>query len=155
MKELQTRRFSEQIAEILKSKFSLKLVFEGDLLVNSRVNTESNLDVFKIKALMAMAERWSFKNLDISRSGAGLKIQFLNHVKGGLGIKSVGKHAEKFTANLPTTKKELIGYQSPRGLREEGKRVLTYDIEINKNYDFNSLRNLLVYLETLLFSMEK
>ncbi len=61
---------------------------------------------------------------------------------------------EEFTANLPTIKKKLVNKQSPRGLREEDKRVITFDVKIDKNYNLVELCKLVRYLNELTFAME-
>lgn len=61
---------------------------------------------------------------------------------------------EKFTANLPSRKVELNGFQSFRGLREGNKRVLTFDIEIKKKYNSHELSKLVCYLSDLVHAME-
>lgn len=76
MKELQTRRFKEQIQEIIPGNFSQNLKFNNDVVTEAKVNITTKLSFVQIKCLMAMAQSWYFNNIEISRSGAGLKIEF-------------------------------------------------------------------------------
>ena len=89
MKELQTRRFTEQIEDILKSDFSQKLIFNKEIVTSAKVNTKSKLTTPKINALMAMSESWDFDKVEISRSGAGLKIEFLEFNKAKAASKTI------------------------------------------------------------------
>ncbi|WP_435263404.1 hypothetical protein [Tenacibaculum sp. nBUS_03] len=80
MQELQTIRFNEQKDEIFKpTATSQTLQFEKGIVKSAKINTYSKISTNQIKALMSMADSWDFDNIEISRSGAGLKIEFLDY----------------------------------------------------------------------------
>jgi len=80
MKELQTRRFNEQIQEILGSECKVKpIIDETGILHSAKVNTEETLDSTKLNALMGTADAWNCE-IELDRSGAGIRIQFENNV---------------------------------------------------------------------------
>jgi hypothetical protein len=77
MEALQTRRFAEQVKEIIPTKFGQKLKFENGIVTTAQINTPTKLNAAQLNALSYMAHSWHFKNYEISRSGAGLKIEFI------------------------------------------------------------------------------
>ena len=74
--ELQKLRFREALSEVLSEKFNLsKVEFEEDKLIQAKVNTNEILDKVQIDAISFHADSWEL-SFQISRSGAGIKIEF-------------------------------------------------------------------------------
>ena len=77
MEQLQTNRFKEQTDDILGETSGQTLQFEDGILVSAKINTYAKIKGYQIEAFQYMAKSWCFENMQISRSGAGLKIEFL------------------------------------------------------------------------------
>lgn len=76
MVNLQTRRFTEQINEAIGTNCSIKITFQDHIIVRAKVNTPDKLRANQINFLMHICESWSLDDVEMSRSGAGLKIEF-------------------------------------------------------------------------------
>lgn len=75
LSELQTRRFSESLNEIITQKHDPKLKFEDGIMIAAKVNTNKPLHTRELNALCYFADSWN-QELTISRSGTGVKIEF-------------------------------------------------------------------------------
>ena len=76
MKELQERRFREQIEEILGTDCKVKpVVDESGTLHSAKVNTSQTLNAEKINGLLSVADAWCCE-AELDRSGEGIRIQF-------------------------------------------------------------------------------
>ena len=80
MKELQTRRFTEQIQEILGDECRVKPVIdESGILHSAKIHTKVTLDSTKLNALMGTADAWNCEPY-LDRSSDCIRIQFENNV---------------------------------------------------------------------------
>ncbi len=76
LQELQKRRFTEKMEDVFSEDFNLKTEFDDEgTLVSAKINTSETLDKVQLDMLSFEADSWKL-NLQINRSGAGLKIQF-------------------------------------------------------------------------------
>ncbi len=74
--EIMTNRFGETIYAIVKTENSIKVTFKDDVLVYAKVNVNAIFKSIQIKALFDIVEEYNLIDFQISRSGAGLKIEF-------------------------------------------------------------------------------
>lgn len=83
MKELQQRRFKEQVEEILGPEFITVTSFNEkiNMIDHAQVNTPQKVKSMHLNALMAMANSWYFQDIEIDRSGAGIRIKFIDFKK--------------------------------------------------------------------------
>lgn len=73
---IQTARFSDSLKEIFSDDYRLsKVLFDGDKLTSAKVNTNEILDKIQMDAISFLADSWDL-TFQISRSGAGMKIEF-------------------------------------------------------------------------------
>ena len=77
LKELQTNRFNEQIKEALYSNdFTLSMTFSEGIITQAKINTCISLKGHSLDALSYLKKSWNFKELELKRSGAGIKIEY-------------------------------------------------------------------------------
>lgn len=81
MRNPHTEKMYKQLKEILGSNFNAHyaLAEDNEVITKCKVNTDVKLKMHMINALENMAESWGFTDMEISRSGAGLKIEFLEY----------------------------------------------------------------------------
>lgn len=80
IKEVQVRRFNEQIVEILGEECNIKpIIDETGIMHSAKVNTQQPLGTSELNALMGTADAWQC-DIELARSGAGIRIQFENNV---------------------------------------------------------------------------
>lgn len=77
LKESQQKRFTEQIEEIIPNgNYNLKSEFNDDpILTSAKLNTDEKLNHTQLNQLLYTGDAWN-SEIEISRSGAGLKITF-------------------------------------------------------------------------------
>lgn len=76
LQEVQRTRFKNRLNEIFSESYTSKLVFSDEAtLVSARINTNETLDNVQLDMLTFEADSWHM-TMQISRSGAGLKIEF-------------------------------------------------------------------------------
>ncbi len=78
MNLLQTRRFTEQIEEIIPNNFSQKLKFENGLITQAQIKTPTKLKAAQLNALEYLANSWGFKDIEVSNSTTGVKIELID-----------------------------------------------------------------------------
>lgn len=81
MKEQEQNRFNEQVEEILGDDFKSTLVFDDEKVIEAKINTDRPLLGWEVMAINVMANAWFFKDVEISRSSAGLRIEFIEFKK--------------------------------------------------------------------------
>lgn len=78
MKELQERRFTEQLNEFLPEPFTLKMDIGVDgVLKTAKLNTKEVLNTMQLGMLLHVATTWHL-TINLKRSGAGVSILFKN-----------------------------------------------------------------------------
>jgi len=75
LKEIQTQRFTDTLNEILTGYHNPKVWFSENLVQRARVNIQGPLNNAQLNHLCYFADSWN-QDMSLSRSGAGLKIQF-------------------------------------------------------------------------------
>ncbi|MCH4824271.1 hypothetical protein ML462_13930 [Gramella lutea] len=73
--QLQTRRFTESLNEIIVPKHDSKLKFEKGILVAAKANTNRPLNSATLNHLIYFADSWN-QELSLTRSGEGIRIEF-------------------------------------------------------------------------------
>lgn len=73
--EIQTNRFTESLKEIITPKHDPKTKFQDGVLIHAKANINKPLNNAQLNHLCYFADSWN-QDIEISRSGAGLKIEF-------------------------------------------------------------------------------
>ncbi|WP_281683389.1 hypothetical protein [Zunongwangia profunda] len=78
---MQKVRFRKALNEVFSEAFQLsKIEFEEEKLIHAKINTNEVLDKIQMDALSFHADSWEL-TYQISRSGAGIKIEFKENQK--------------------------------------------------------------------------
>lgn len=76
MENLQTRRFTEQIEDIITEKFAVKLKFRKGKLIEASVTTMQELKPYEKSAMEYLADIWNFKKFSIINNTDVFTYQF-------------------------------------------------------------------------------
>lgn len=73
--EVKTNTFTNAVKGFL-GECTIRLNFKADELIGAKINTDSKINMTQNRMLVHTMNYWNFQDMEISRSGAGLKIEF-------------------------------------------------------------------------------